>query len=298
MAATAKQTRLEAGRRMFTRILVGIDGSQQALEAARQAALLQDVDGHLTLLGVWNIAPVMGIAGSKIPYYLDEGFQRTAAEKGLREATEYVAPYTAAITRLVRGTPAATLLAEIERDEDTLISIGGSGTGRLLGIVEGSVATQLIHRSPSSVLVVRQAKDGFPRRILVGVDGSVESAAAYATARYLAERFDAELYPLVAWGGKGVDERLVAAITKGEHEDRRETPAHALTDAAERADLVVVGSRGLHGLRALGSVSERVAHTASCSTLVVREPIWQRVASPRSSPRPRKASDPERRTTP
>ena len=215
MAATANQTRLEAGRRIFTRILVGIDGSQQALEAARQAALLQDVDGQLTLLSAWDIAPVIGGTGTRIPYYLDEDFQRTAAEKGLRAATEYVAPYTAATTKLVRGTPVAALLAEIERDEDTLISIGSSGTGRLLGIVEGAVATELIHRSPSSVLVVRQAKDGFPQRILVGVDGSVESAAAYAAARYLAERFDAELHPLVAWGGKGVNERLVAAITDG-----------------------------------------------------------------------------------
>ena len=278
MAATANQTRLEAGRRIFTRILVGIDGSQQALEAARQAALLQHVDGQLTLLAAWDIAPVMGGTGTRIPYYLDEDFQRTAAEKGLRAATEYVAPYTAATTKLVRGTPVAALLAEIERDEDTLISIGSSGTGRLLGIVEGAVATELIHRSPSSVLVVRQAKDGFPQRIVVGVDGSVESAAAYAAARYLAERFDAELHSLVAWGGKGVNERLVAAITDGRHEDRHEAPAQALTDAAERADLVVVGSRGLHGLRALGSVSERVAHTASCSTLVIREPTWQRVA--------------------
>ncbi len=278
MAATANQTRLEAGRRIFTRILVGIDGSQQALEAARQAALLQDVDGQLTLLAAWDIAPVMGGTGTRIPYYLDEELQRTAAEKGLRAATEYVAPYTAATTNLVRGTPVATLLAEIERDEDTLISIGSSGIGRLLGIVEGAVATELIHRAPSSVLVVRQAKKGFPQRILVGVDGSVESAAAYAAARYLAERFNAELHPLVAWGGKGVNERLVTAITAGEHEDRHEAPAHALTDAAERADLVVVGSRGLHGLRALGSVSERVAHDASCSTLVIREPTWQRIA--------------------
>ncbi len=278
MAATANQMRLQAGRRLFTRILVGIDGSQQALEAARQAALLQDVDGQLTLLAAWDTAPVMGGTGTRIPYYLDEDFQRTAAEKGLRAATEYVAPYTAATAKLVHGTPVAALLGEIERDEDTLISIGSSGIGRLLGIVEGAVATELIHRAPSSVLVVRQAKNGFPQRILVGVDGSVESAAAYAAGRYLAERFDAELHPLVAWGGKDVNERLVAAITDGEHEDRHEAPAHALTDAAERADLVVVGSRGLHGLGALGSVSERVAHTASCSTLVVREPSWQRVA--------------------
>jgi nucleotide-binding universal stress UspA family protein len=30
--------------------------------------------------------------------------------------------------------------------------------------------------------------------------------------------------------------------------------------------------------RALGSVSERVAHQAQCSVLIVREPPWQRIA--------------------
>jgi nucleotide-binding universal stress UspA family protein len=43
----------------------------------------------------------------------------------------------------------------------------------------------------------------------------------------------------------------------------------ALLERAREAALVVVGSRSLHGLRALGSVSERVAHRASCSVLVV-----------------------------
>lgn len=47
--------------------------------------------------------------------------------------------------------------------------------------------------------------------------------------------------------------------------------ARALCASLE-ADLVVVGSRGLHGLVGLGSVSERVAHRARCSVLVVREP--------------------------
>ena len=36
------------------------------------------------------------------------------------------------------------------------------------------------------------------------------------------------------------------------------------------AGLVVVGSRGLGGVKALGSVSERVAHLAPCSVLVAR----------------------------
>ena len=49
-----------------------------------------------------------------------------------------------------------------------------------------------------------------------------------------------------------------------------EKPVPALLHAAEAADLLVVGSRGVTRLRALGSVSERVAHHAPCSLLVVR----------------------------
>jgi nucleotide-binding universal stress UspA family protein len=277
--ATTHATRLEAGRRVFTRIVVGIDCSQQALEAARQAALLQDVDGRLTLFSVWDVAPIIiGGPTTVTRYDLEEELQRTTAEKALLAARDYIAPYTAATGKLVRGTPVAKLLEEIERDEDTLIAIGSSGTGRLLGIVEGAVATEIIHKAPCSVLVARPVDDGFPRRVVVGVDGSVESAAAYAAAHYIAARFDAELHAVVAWGGKGVNERLVATITDGDHDNRHEDPAEALVAAAESADLIIVGSRGLHGLHALGSVSERVAHSAPCSALVVREPIWQRVA--------------------
>lgn len=277
MATTTHPARLEAGRRVFSRVLVGVDGSQRALEAARQGALLQDVDGRLTLLSAWDIVHGVGATSTRIPYYLDEDFQRAAAERDLRTASEHVAPLADATTQLVRGKPGAKLLDEIESGEHTLIALGSGGSSRLLGAVEGAVTTELVHRAPCSVLVARAAENGFPRRIVVGVDGSMESAAAYAAARYLAERFDTELRALVAWGGKGADERLVAVITEGDHDDCAEAAVDALTKAATNADLVVVGSRGLHGMRAIGSVSERVAHTASCSTLVVREPVWQRV---------------------
>jgi nucleotide-binding universal stress UspA family protein len=43
-----------------------------------------------------------------------------------------------------------------------------------------------------------------------------------------------------------------------------------LLEAAREAHLLIVGNRGVTGLRALGSVSERVAHHAPCSLLVVR----------------------------
>jgi nucleotide-binding universal stress UspA family protein len=49
-------------------------------------------------------------------------------------------------------------------------------------------------------------------------------------------------------------------------------PVDALVDAADDCDLLIVGSRGLHGLAALGSVAERVAHRARCPVLIVRMP--------------------------
>jgi nucleotide-binding universal stress UspA family protein len=49
-----------------------------------------------------------------------------------------------------------------------------------------------------------------------------------------------------------------------------DAPVDALVEAAAASDLLIVGNRGLHGLCTLGSISERVAHKALCSVLVVR----------------------------
>jgi nucleotide-binding universal stress UspA family protein len=110
----------------------------------------------------------------------------------------------------------------------------------------------------------------WPRRIAVGVDGSPESAAAYAAASYLAECFGGELTVVVAEGGNPVDVAGVSLIAGDGFHVIPEEPVRVLTAASVDADLLVLGSRGLHGLKSLGSVSERVAHRAECSTLIVR----------------------------
>jgi nucleotide-binding universal stress UspA family protein len=259
---------------VFSRVLVGIDGSEESREAARQAALL--VDGDLTLLASYDVAPaIVGGTGTHVPAYMDEDLQREAATGSLRRARNGVA--TASPTgKVVRGRAATALLAEAEREQDTLLVVGSHGLGRLAGFVIGSTATEVIHKAPCSVLVARKGSksDGFPNKVVVGVDGSPESAAAYAVARRLSERFNAELSPVVAAGGKSVDRRLVDLIIDGRREESPDEPVAALVAAAADADLLVVGSRGLHGLKALGSVSERVAHQAHSSVLVVRDPAW------------------------
>jgi nucleotide-binding universal stress UspA family protein len=68
---------------------------------------------------------------------------------------------------------------------------------------------------------------------------------------------------------------MSAEITGADVNETMREPVRALVGASGLADLVVVGSRGSHRLKALGSVSGRVAHEAECSVLVVREAPWQ-----------------------
>ena len=258
----------------FSRVLVGVDGSDESREAARQAAIL--ADGDLTLLASYDVAPAIGGTGVGVPYYQDDQLQRAAATGALERAREDAA-VAAPTGKVVFGRPADALVSEVEREQSTLLVVGSHGHGRLAGFLLGSTVTDVIHKAPCSVLVARSRNesDRFPNKIVVGVDGSPESARAYAVARQLAERSDTELWPVVAHGGKAVEPRLVDLIVDHHREDLPDEPVAALLAAAADADLLVVGSRGLHGLRALGSVSERVAHQAHSSVLVVRQAPWQ-----------------------
>ena len=272
---TVTETTSSQRHSAFDRVLVGVDGSDESREAARQAATL--VDGELTLLAAYDVAPtIVGGLGTRVPHYFDEDLQRDAATGALGRVREEAAA-ASPTGKVVRGRPADALISEVERGQHTLLVVGTHGLGRLAGFVLGSTTTEIIQKAPGSVLVARTPSEsvGFPSKIVVGVDGSPESVAAYAEARRLAERFDAELWPVVAHGGKPVERRLVDAIVDSRREQSPDEPVGALLAAAADADLVVVGSRGLHGLRALGSISERVAHQAQSSVLIVREPVGQ-----------------------
>lgn len=268
MSATVQEKELKP-QKVFSRVLVGIDGSEESREAARQAAKL--TDGELTLLSVYDVASALvGGTGSGVPVYYDEDVQRTAAEDALRHARREVEAVTP-IGKIAKGVAWDALIDEAERQENTLIAVGSHGRGRMAGIVMGSVATEVIHKAPCSVLVARKRSGAFPHKIVVGIDGSPQSLAAYAVAKDLAERFETELVPVRAHGGKQVEPGMVDRFVGRFREELPDEPVTALIAASADADLLVVGSRGLHGVKALGSVSERVAHRARCSVLIVRE---------------------------
>jgi nucleotide-binding universal stress UspA family protein len=260
MTQQAERTTL----RIFDRIVCGIDESGSALEAARQAERLRDPLGRLHLAAIVETATAAH-AGWAMGHVLVE-LDRTA-RASLDTAVEEVQP---ASSLFVAGDPARTLVEEIEEHDATLVAVGSGGHRRAVGMLIGTVGTRLLHEAPCSVLVARAPGVAeFPSSILVGVDGSEQSIAAAEVARGIASRFGAELLGITATGGKDVDLAAARSATPLQLEDER-PPVDALTDLAAEADLLVVGSRGLHGPRALGSVSERVAHRAPSSVLVVR----------------------------
>jgi nucleotide-binding universal stress UspA family protein len=255
---------------LFNRILVGVDHSPESIEAARQAAILVEPLGTLTLLSAWTVPPPgVGAYGTTFAGEIVAEANRESAVRAITTVAATIPGLAAPLTKVVRGVAWTALLHEIEREGESLVVVGSHGQARLQGILVRSTATEIVHKSPCSVLVARPAEEQFPRCIVVGIDGSPQSAVAYATARRLAIRFGSDVRPVVAHG-KGVDRDRVAAIVDYHHEDLPDEPVAALVAASADADLVVVGSRGLHGIDALGSVSERVAHQVHCSTLVVR----------------------------
>jgi len=138
-------------------------------------------------------------------------------------------------------------------------------------------------------------------RIVVGIDGSQGARRALEWAVGEAKIRDAHLVVVHAWlepaavavgsviaaGGVGPEifeeaaQRTVAdvlgavdttALPQGiESHVVAGAPAQALLDAAREADMIVVGSRGLGGFTGLllGSVSQQVAHHATCPVVII-----------------------------
>jgi nucleotide-binding universal stress UspA family protein len=261
---------IEISERTFGHVVCGIDGSPESAEAARQAGLVARPGATMRLVAavdpldeLWDAPPYQALATA--------ARVQERAKSALERARAGIASTDAVELEVVESPPCDALLARVAADREHLLAVGAGRQDRLAGILLGAIVTELLHTSPCAVFLARKVEDGetFPRAVLVGLDGSDGSVAAFAAARAVAERLGAPLRPVVALGGKRPDLDAVQRILDGRRfatDDR--APADALASA--RGELLVVGSRGLHGLAALGSVSERVAHRSAGSVLVVR----------------------------
>jgi nucleotide-binding universal stress UspA family protein len=269
---------MSADRALFERVVCGVDGTDESRAAVAQVGRLLDgrEDGcRVVLVSVWNTGASVAVGWSP-PIARTASFPR----EELRAAVDGVRPLLPARvpveTVVVEGPPGPMMLAELGRRRATLVAVGSHDHRRISGILLGSVATQLLHEAPCAVLMARgDPGERFPARIAVGADGSAEAARAIGAGAAIAARHGATLEAVVATGG-GTTPDAAAVRSALDAAAGPDTPLRIQPDAPVEVlarldpDLLVVGSRGLQGLRSLGSVSERVAHEARCSVLVVR----------------------------
>ena len=250
----------------FARVLVGVDGGEPCFDACRQAVRLAEPGTPIELVAVVHLAEAAR-AGSSSVHAADR--MQQDADDALARAAELVGER--ARPRFVDGYITASLIREIVRTNATLIAIGTHGHRRLVEIFIGGVVGELLHTAPCSVLVARPTADPsrFPQSIVVGDDGSPGAGVALSAAEELAARLSVPIRVVVATHGGDVDLDRVRRRWPAA-EEVAAAPVSALVAASHDSELLVVGSRGLTGLRALGSVSERVAHQAGCSVLVAR----------------------------
>jgi nucleotide-binding universal stress UspA family protein len=132
------------------------------------------------------------------------------------------------------------------------------------------------------VLVARRPPEApFLKRILVATDGSADAQRAVELTARISHRYRSSVYMLSVEPSSHGDPNRIAVnavdltAELGAEPTLIRESGHAAdrilaTAAAQGASLITLGSRGLTGVRALGSVSERVAHRAHCSVLVAR----------------------------
>jgi nucleotide-binding universal stress UspA family protein len=292
-------------------IVVALDGSELSERALPHAAVYAKALGaRLLLVTIWEGAEET--LGQVLPGVAKDLFAEGERyfERYLAGAAKKVqAPDLKVDAEVLTGHPADEIVRIAgERKARLLVlaSHGRSGLGRWM---HGSVAGDLVRRSPAPTLVVgpkvleQAATEIKHGSILVPLDGSELAEEALAPAQELAQKFGAEivLAQVLGWAGQAfmfdVPGNTVAQIdnelTKASEEYLAKTaarlgkscrlktaamhgmPAEALIDlvARDAIDLVVMTSHGRGGLSraALGSVADRMLQ-ASAPVLLVRPP--------------------------
>jgi nucleotide-binding universal stress UspA family protein len=276
---------------VFSRIVVGVDGSSAAEEAVRQAAALAGATGAaLDLVHVVDTT-----LASPSPWATGATAVREALEEAVRIASkEGIEPEA----RELFGGAASTLVSHAADRRADLIAVGPDA-----GFIErprlmGGVAVHVLRDARCSVLVARPRGDDarpFRSNVLCAVDSGPPSMEAARVAALVARLTGARLQlvhavPIRGSGGSigwaveegtdgpdPLDRATGLARSEGVASSRelalgRPGPAIAEAAASSNTDLIVTGSRELQGVSRIfaDSVSEWLVRHATCSVLVVR----------------------------
>lgn len=293
-------------------ILVAIDDDmlwEDALATLRWCVRVSEGDRVMVLHVTPRLLPWLPRSGEAYARWADlirASSQR--AEQFLAAAGCRLSTWDIEVELLQEADDPATAILRVAGERQADLVIVGARGRKERGFLIGSVSQKVKALAEVDVLVVRRGAP-FDRptfRALLAVDGSPESHRAvesFAT-KMRADRAEVtllhalDLPPRTVWNLLTEQDEMDAsslpaplqervdmalspslAVLRGKGieaatEIRRGSPAEEILDAAARhhADLIVMGSRGLTGLRGLmvGSVTQRVVRYGATSVLVAR----------------------------
>jgi len=285
------------------RIVIGVDGSAHSDRALQWAVREAQLHGAaIELIHGYVIQPHRGLVGRSNR----EAAERTMSNVVKRNREMLTDVKWAATIAPQMGSSFATPLVHAGQEAD-LVVVGSRGLGGFRELVLGSTSYRTAAHCPAPVAVIRDGQDPTTdrREIVVGVD---ESRAARRALRWAMDEARRRTVPLVIVhsytspssfllhgvasvaapdaversrrqareaAAAVVDHALAVVRTPPGLQIERVvaegSPAGVLLDRAQRAALLVVGTRG-HGLvgrMALGSVSHQCLHHAAGPTVVV-----------------------------
>lgn len=296
---------------MYDRILIPVDGSDEAKHAARRGLeLARGFDATVSVLHV-----VEGNSLQLTRTAEEEARLRERGETVLAEIVDLASELDRSVTtKLTEGKPAVRISEYADDRNADLVVIGRQGMTGLGKRLLGGVTEQVLHRSDTPVFVVpddngASEKTAGYSRILLPTDGSENAQAATPHGAAIAQQFDSTVHvlnvlDLQAAGGMfdagGLEKEFLDRLeTRGQtavdtvtDRVRRIAPDVGVRTAVERTtsydgaaagvreyvettgiDLVVMGSHGRSNLerQLLGSVAATVLRTVDVPVLVVKQ---------------------------
>jgi len=257
----------------FGRIVCAVNTSRCAQDAAHQAALPTGPGDALSFLAVTDVRG----AGVAAQATLSEA-HAVAAVEAARELAR--ADGVEATTSVVRDPSVVHAILQAAEAAGLLV-LGARSHSRASGILLGSTSSRAVHTAGVPVLIARaHPQIAFPGVVLVASQGPADAHAATVGATIAARAATRVVLAHVGQSDADVRHALAEQTTLVREITGKDpvvvsvsgAPADRLPAMASSigAGLIVLGSHGKRGARALASVSERVAHRADCSVLVLR----------------------------
>jgi nucleotide-binding universal stress UspA family protein len=255
-----------------------------------------------------HVPPAVQMAWTQATHALDEA--HTLAQQARARLLKSFPAWDVS-AEACADSPAWAIIKKVEAWQPDIVVVGSHGRSALRRFVLGSVSQKVLTEAHCSVRIGRQRRqaDTGPLHLIIGIDGSPDTAAAVQavaargwpvdSAVRLVTALDARMSTTLAlmrlpaetgtaerdaeasvWMAETVEPMAELLRTRGltvSAAIKEGDPKHVLLDEAEQwaADCLFVGARGLSRVERflLGSVSASVAARAHCSVEVVRKVV-------------------------